>query len=151
MGISLRQLERAFRVFGSLSFDICFLACRQSNMATIRSHASHAWWKEAVVYQIYPASFLSTGSGTAPGWGDIKGITSKVDYLKHLGVDVVWLSPIYKSPQVDMGYDISDYEDIDPRYGSLEDVDELIKELKKRDMKLMMFVAVPSKLVYQVC
>ena len=105
---------------------------------TIKSHAKQAWWKESVVYQIYPASFLSSGSGTEPGWGDIRGITSKVDYLKHLGVDLVWVSPIYKSPQVDMGYDISDYEDIDPRYGSLADVDELIKELKKRGMKLMM-------------
>ncbi|KAK4560316.1 hypothetical protein LTR86_005510 [Recurvomyces mirabilis] len=109
---------------------------------TIKSKAKQAWWKESVVYQIYPASFLSTGSGNAPGWGDIKGITSKLDYLKHLGVDVVWSSPIFKSPQVDMGYDISDYKDIDPRYGSLDDVDELIRELKKRDMRLMVDLVV---------
>lgn len=70
------------------------------------------------------------------------GITSKLDYLKHLGVDVLWVSPIYKSPQADMGYDISDYKDIDPLYGKLEDVDELIAELKKRDMKLMMDLVV---------
>ncbi|KAK5121023.1 hypothetical protein LTR85_005807 [Meristemomyces frigidus] len=111
-------------------------------MATAKSHAKHAWWKESVVYQIYPASFQSTGSGSEPGWGDIRGITSKLDYLKHLGVDVVWTSPIYKSPQVDMGYDIADYKDIDPRFGTLDDVDELIRELKKRDMKLMMDLVV---------
>lgn len=111
-------------------------------MTTIKSNAKQAWWKESVVYQIYPASFLSTGSGNAPGWGDIRGITSKLDYLKHLGVDVVWTSPIFKSPQVDMGYDISDYKDIDPRYGTLDDVDELILELKKRDMRLMMDLVV---------
>ncbi|KAG9549110.1 alpha-glucosidase-like protein maltase, partial [Aureobasidium melanogenum] len=102
----------------------------------------HRWWKEAVVYQVYPASFLDSGAGNKPGWGDIPGITSKVDYLKHLGVDVLWLSPIYKSPQADMGYDIADYKDIDPVYGSLEDVDNLISELKKRDMKLMMDLVV---------
>lgn len=108
-----------------------------TTMAATNSYSSHKWWKEAVVYQIYPASFNSTGSGSDPGWGDIRGVTSKLDYLKHLGVDVVWLSPICKSPQVDMGYDISDYKDIDPKYGSLEDVDELIKGLHERGMKFM--------------
>ncbi|KAF2221392.1 glycoside hydrolase superfamily [Elsinoe ampelina] len=111
-------------------------------MAEVASIEKQRWWKEAVVYQIYPASFLSKGSGSKPGWGDLKGITSKLDYLKHLGVDVLWLSPIYKSPQADMGYDIADYKDIDPLYGSLADVDELISELKKRDMKLMMDLVV---------
>ncbi|TKX27558.1 alpha-glucosidase-1 [Elsinoe australis] len=111
-------------------------------MAEVASVDKHRWWKEAVVYQIYPASFLSKGTGSKPGWGDLKGITSKLDYLKHLGVDVLWLSPIYKSPQADMGYDIADYKDIDPLYGSLADVDELIAELKKRDMKLMMDLVV---------
>ncbi|KAK3652581.1 hypothetical protein LTR56_001945 [Elasticomyces elasticus] len=114
-------------------------------MTTVTSNAKQAWWstyQEAVVYQIYPASFFSTGSGSEPGWGDIRGITSKLDYLKHLGVDIVWLSPIFKSPQVDMGYDISDYKDIDPRYGSLEDVDQLIKGLKDRGMKFMVDLVV---------
>ncbi|TKA28678.1 hypothetical protein B0A50_03005 [Salinomyces thailandicus] len=104
--------------------------------------AEPAWWKESTIYQVYPSSFKSTGSGSEPGWGDVKGITSKLDYLKHLGVDIVWTSPIYKSPQVDMGYDIADYYDIDPKYGTLADVDELIAELKKRDMKLMMDLVV---------
>jgi oligo-1,6-glucosidase len=98
-----------------------------------------AWWKESVIYQIYPASFLDSNGD---GWGDVPGVITKLDYLRELGVDIIWLSPIYKSPFVDMGYDISDYEDIDPSYGTLEDVDLLISELKKRDMKLMMDLVV---------
>lgn len=92
-----------------------------------------------MVYQIYPASFLDTNGD---GWGDIPGITKKLDYLRDLGVDVIWLSPIYKSPKIDMGYDISDYEDIDPMYGTLADVDHLIQEMKSRRMKLMMDLVV---------
>ncbi|KAF2722715.1 glycoside hydrolase family 13 protein [Polychaeton citri CBS 116435] len=111
-------------------------------MALAKNYDKHAWWKEAVVYQIYPSTFLSTGKGSRPGWGDLAGITSKLDYLKHLGVDVVWASPINKSPQVDMGYDISDYLDIDPLYGTLSDLDDLIAGLKKRGMKLMMDLVV---------
>ena len=105
------------------------------------SFSEPAWWKESVIYQIYPASFYSSSSGE-PGWGDIRGITSKLDYLRDLGVDIIWISPIYKSPQVDMGYDISDYEDIDPKYGTLADVDDLIAGLKARGMKLMMDLVV---------
>lgn len=100
-----------------------------------------AWWKESTIYQIYPASFKASPSNKS-GWGDIKGITSELDYLRDLGVDILWLSPIYKSPQIDMGYDISDYKDIDPTYGSLADVDELIASLKSRNMKLMMDLVV---------
>ncbi|EHY55699.1 hypothetical protein HRR83_007914 [Exophiala dermatitidis] len=102
-------------------------------------YAQPKWWKESVVYQVYPSSFQDSNGD---GWGDVKGITSRLDYLKSLGVDVIWTSPIYKSPQADMGYDISDYKAIDPMYGTLEDVDELIAELKKRDMKLMMDLVV---------
>ncbi|KAG2126091.1 glycoside hydrolase family 13 protein [Suillus cothurnatus] len=87
----------------------------------------HPWWKSATVYQIYPASFLdANGDGT----GDLAGIITKLDYLKDLGVDVIWLSPIYRSPLADMGYDISDYEDIDSRYGTLEDWDRLLEGCK---------------------
>ncbi|KAL8838054.1 MAG: hypothetical protein Q9170_002290 [Blastenia crenularia] len=100
---------------------------------------SEAWWKEAVVYQVYPSSFKDTNND---GWGDIKGITAKLDYLKDLGVDVVWVSPMYKSPQADMGYDISDYKSIDPIYGTNGDVDHLQSELKRRGMKLMMDLVV---------
>jgi oligo-1,6-glucosidase len=100
---------------------------------------AHRWWKESIVYQIYPSSFQDSNGD---GWGDVKGITSRLDYLKQLGIDIVWTSPIYKSPQTDMGYDIADYKDVDPMYGSLADVDELIAELKKRGMKLMMDLVV---------
>lgn len=101
------------------------------------SYSTPKWWKEAIVYQIYPSSFQSHPGNTS-GWGSVKGITSRLDYLKSLGINVLWVSPIYKSPQVDMGYDIADYQSIDPRYGTLEDVDELIRELKKRDIRLIM-------------
>ncbi|OAP60793.1 hypothetical protein AYL99_05795 [Fonsecaea erecta] len=106
---------------------------------TPSTYATPKWWKEAVIYQIYPSSFQDTNGD---GWGDVKGITSRLDYLKALGIDIVWTSPIYKSPQADMGYDIADYKAIDPIYGSLDDVDTLIAELKKRDMKLMMDLVV---------
>ncbi|KAI4290552.1 MAG: hypothetical protein L6R35_000165 [Caloplaca aegaea] len=100
---------------------------------------SEAWWKEAIVYQVYPSSFKDTNKD---GWGDIKGITSKLDYLQNLGIDVVWVSPMYKSPQADMGYDISDYKAIDPIYGTNDDLAHLQSELKKRGMKLMMDLVV---------
>ena len=97
------------------------------------------WWKSAVVYQIYPRSFAdSDGDGV----GDIPGITSKLDYLQRLGVDVLWLSPVYTSPMDDNGYDISDYEDVDPLFGTLADVDRLIAGLHERGMKLVMDLVV---------
>ncbi|KAH7326523.1 family 13 glycoside hydrolase [Stachybotrys elegans] len=99
----------------------------------------HTWWKESSVYQIYPASFQdSTGSGL----GDLKGIIARVDYLHKLGVDILWLSPIFKSPQVDMGYDISDYRSIHPPYGHISDVDILRDELHARGMKLVLDLVV---------
>jgi len=96
---------------------------------------SEAWWKKSVVYQIYPKSFHDT---TGNGRGDIQGIITKLDYLKELGVDVIWLTPIYKSPQNDNGYDISDYYSIDPDYGTMEDFQQLLDETHQRDMKLIM-------------
>ncbi|PWN88421.1 alpha amylase [Acaromyces ingoldii] len=98
-----------------------------------------AWWKEAVIFQIWPASFCDSNGD---GIGDLGGVLSKVDYLKEVGADVIWLSPIYESPDKDMGYDVADYKKIADRYGSLEDVDKLISELKKRGMKLMMDLVV---------
>lgn len=97
------------------------------------------WWRSAVVYQIYPRSFQDSNGD---GFGDIPGVTSRLDYLADLGVDVLWLSPIYRSPQVDNGYDISDYQDIDPIFGTLADLDELIAQLHARGMKLVMDVVV---------
>ncbi|EGN92954.1 glycoside hydrolase family 13 protein [Serpula lacrymans var. lacrymans S7.3] len=93
-----------------------------------------AWWKSAIVYQIYPISFFDSNGD---GIGDLNGIHEKLDYLKDLGVDVLWLSPIYSSPLADMGYDISDYRNIDPRYGTLEDYDRLLKGVHQRGMKLI--------------
>ena len=93
------------------------------------------WWKDAVVYQIYPKSFQdSDGDGV----GDIRGIISRLDYLQELGIDAVWISPMYCSPQNDNGYDISDYQDIDPMFGTLTDMDELIMEAKKRGIRIIM-------------
>lgn len=92
------------------------------------------WWKKAVVYQIYPRSFKdSTGSGV----GDIRGIIEKLDYLRELGIDAIWLSPVCKSPQDDNGYDISDYQDIDPMFGTLSDMEELISEAKARNIGII--------------
>ena len=89
---------------------------------------SDPWWKHALIYEIYPRSFQdSNGDGV----GDLNGITQRLDYLKELGVDAIWLSPIYPSPQVDFGYDISDYEAIDPQYGTMADFDRLVAEAKK--------------------
>ena len=98
-----------------------------------------SWWKTSTVYQVYPKSFNdTTGSGT----GDIRGLTEKLDYLQHLGIDIVWLQPVYVSPQHDNGYDVADYYRINPDYGTMEDFDELLKGLKARDMKLMIDIVV---------
>ncbi len=97
------------------------------------------WWANAVVYQIYPRSFRDSNGD---GFGDLRGIESRLDYLADLGVDVVWLSPVYRSPQDDNGYDISDYQDIDPMFGTLEDMDRLIAAVHQRGMKLVMDLVV---------
>ncbi|ANY74990.1 glucohydrolase [Paenibacillus ihbetae] len=94
-----------------------------------------AWWKEAVVYEIYPVSFKDSNGD---GKGDLRGIISKLDYLKDLGVNVIWICPIYESPGMDNGYDISNYYAINPSFGTMEDFDELLKEAHARDLKIMM-------------
>lgn len=94
-----------------------------------------AWWKHAVVYQIYPKSFQDSNGD---GIGDLKGIISRLDYLADLGINAIWLSPVCQSPQDDNGYDISDYQAIDPMFGSLDDMEELIAEAKKRDIGILM-------------
>ena len=93
------------------------------------------WWQDKVAYQIYPKSFLDTNGD---GIGDLRGIISKLDYLKKLGIDIIWLSPIYKSPFVDQGYDIADYYAIAEEFGTMEEFDELLAEAKKRDMHIIM-------------
>ncbi|MFC0471148.1 alpha,alpha-phosphotrehalase [Halalkalibacter kiskunsagensis] len=97
------------------------------------------WWRKSVVYQIYPKSFNDT---TGNGVGDLQGIVEKLDYLKDLGVDVLWLTPVYASPQMDNGYDISDYYSIHDEYGTMEDFDRLLKETHSRGMKLIMDLVV---------
>lgn len=98
-----------------------------------------AWWKEAVVYQIYPRSFMDSDGD---GIGDLKGITAKLDYLKELGVDVVWLSPVYQSPNDDNGYDISDYQAIMGEFGTMEDFDEMLAGMHRRGIRLVMDLVV---------
>ena len=94
----------------------------------------YTWWKDATVYQIWPASFKDSNGD---GIGDIPGIITELDYLKDLGVDIIWLSPMYKSPMEDMGYDISDYEDINPDFGTLQDMQNLIDGCHERGMKII--------------
>lgn len=98
-----------------------------------------AWWKEAVVYQIYPRSFCDSNGD---GIGDLNGITSKLDYLKELGIDVIWLSPVYKSPNDDNGYDISDYEDIMTEFGTMDDFDKMLAAAHERGIKIVMDLVV---------
>ena len=98
-----------------------------------------AWWKESVVYQIYPRSFCDSNGD---GIGDLNGITSKLDYLKELGIDVIWLSPVYKSPNDDNGYDISDYESIMDEFGTMEDFDKMLAAAHKRGIKIVMDLVV---------
>jgi len=98
-----------------------------------------AWWQHAVFYEIYPRSFADSNND---GIGDLSGITSKLDYLKDLGVDAIWIAPCFPSPQVDFGYDVSDYQNIDPMYGTLADFDLLVSEAKKRDIRIVLDLVV---------
>ncbi|HHX8647754.1 alpha,alpha-phosphotrehalase [Vibrio antiquarius] len=98
-----------------------------------------SWWKTATIYQIYPKSFCDSGS---KGTGDIKGIISKLDYLKHLGVDAIWLTPVYQSPMIDNGYDISDYYSINPEFGTMEDFDTLLAEAHQLGIRIIMDIVV---------
>src|SRR5699024_1844544 len=97
------------------------------------------WWQDKIVYQIYPKSFQDTNGD---GIGDLRGILDRLDYLKELGVDLIWLSPVYQSPFVDQGYDISDYYRIAEEFGTMEDFDLLVEEAKKRGMGIVMDLVV---------
>lgn len=111
----------------------------QTNKPADKESLRRKWWKEAVVYQIYPRSFKdSNGDGV----GDLRGIIEKLDYIKSLGIDVVWLNPIYSSPNDDNGYDISDYRGIIKEFGTMADFDELLKGLHQRKIKLVMDLVV---------
>ena len=144
---------RKLIVLATLGGLLCLGACRKEGRNAVSETAqlpvgtgesisqgnARKWWKEAVVYQIYPRSFKdSNGDGV----GDLKGITSKLDYLKSLGIDVIWLNPIFSSPNDDNGYDISDYQDIMKEFGTMQDFDELLKGMHDRDLKLVLDLVV---------
>ena len=97
------------------------------------------WWKEAVAYQVYPRSFKDSNND---GIGDLPGVIEKLDYLKDLGIDVIWLSPMYQSPNDDNGYDISDYQEIMDEFGTMEDFDRLLEGVHERGMKLILDLVV---------
>ncbi|RKS99120.1 alpha-glucosidase [Flavobacterium sp. 123] len=126
-------------LFAALLLLPCISLNAQNKKISIMKNVDPKWWKEATVYQIYPRSFKdSDGDGV----GDLKGIISKLDYVKSLGIDAVWLNPIYTSPNDDNGYDISDYREIMKDFGTMEDFDLLLKEMHKRDIKLIMDLVV---------
>jgi alpha-glucosidase len=95
----------------------------------------HEWWQHAVFYEIYPRSFADSNND---GVGDLNGITSKIDYLRDLGVDAIWITPCYPSPQVDFGYDVADYKNIDPMYGTLADFDRMVAAGKKKNLRVIL-------------
>src|SRR5688572_13996811 len=96
---------------------------------------THLWWQTGIIYQVYPRSFQDSNHD---GIGDLKGVLKRLDHLQWLGVTAIWLSPIYPSPMADFGYDISDYTGIHPLFGTIEDFDELLEEVHRRDMKLIL-------------
>ncbi len=98
-----------------------------------RAHAPGAWWKHALIYQVYPRSFQDSNGD---GLGDLNGIASRLDYVQQMGYDAVWLTPMFPSPQVDFGYDVSDFEAVDPQYGTMADFDKLLAEAKRRNIRL---------------
>ncbi|MGI8734285.1 MAG: glycoside hydrolase family 13 protein [Pyrinomonadaceae bacterium] len=140
-------------VLATVGVLLCSTACRKDNRNTVNEPTQPAtlsgkanadgnarkWWKEAVVYQIYPRSFKDSNGD---GIGDLPGITSKLDYLKSLGIDVIWLNPIFSSPNDDNGYDISDYQGIMKEFGTMQDFDELLKGMHERNLKLVMDLVV---------
>ena len=92
------------------------------------------WWKNATIYQIYPRSYLDTSNN---GVGDLKGITKKINYISSLGIDAIWLSPFFMSPMKDMGYDVSNYVQVDPLFGDMDDFDELLEEAQKKNIRVI--------------
>lgn len=138
------MFNRARFIFSILTMSVCLVVhpatAQQATPPVAKTqHAAHTsqepWWKHAVIYEIYPRSFQdSNGDGV----GDINGITSRLDYLHDLGIDAIWISPMYPSPLVDFGYDVADYTAIDPLYGTMADFDRLVSEGKKRNIRVIM-------------
>src|ERR1700719_78695 len=115
----MRKTWARYFVLASLLLSLAGASWAQKSVV----EKTDPWWKHALIYEIYPRSFQDSNGD---GIGDLNGITQRLDYLKGLGVDAIWLSPIYPSPQVDFGYDISNYESVDPQYGTLADFDKLV-------------------------
>lgn len=134
--MSRRVLFRTCVVLAGLAAGAATLP---SGFAQTRVHLkttdAHTWWRHAVIYEVYPRSFQDSNGD---GIGDLNGITQRLPYLKWLGVDAIWLTPIYPSPQVDFGYDVSDYKNIDPQYGTLADFDRLVCEAKAQNIRVIM-------------
>jgi len=129
-GLALIAGVGMLAVYGELTPEIAAQKSTAASNANLEN-----WWKNAVIYEIYPRSFQDTNGD---GIGDLNGITAHLDYLEKLGVDAIWLSPCYPSPQVDFGYDISDYEAIDPQYGTMADFDRLVAEARKHHIRILM-------------
>jgi alpha-glucosidase len=133
-------MTMTFKIFRTLALAVCLAATGLTAQTTVVASGAapaidNTWWKHAVIYEIYPRSFQDSNGD---GIGDLNGITERLDYLQALGVDAIWISPMYPSPQVDFGYDISDYENIDPQYGTLKDFDRLVEEAKKRNIRVIL-------------
>ena len=122
-----------------ITFFICSFSFRSDAATNSKDAEGHEWWQHAVFYELYPRSFADSNDD---GIGDLKGITSKLDYLQDLGVDAIWLTPCFPSPQVDFGYDVSDYRDIDPMYGTLADFDRMAAAGKSRDIRIILDLVV---------
>src|SRR5207248_7217812 len=135
---SLRRLGRTLLYLGSFLAAGWASAGSDAPRSDARAHTAanpDPWWQHAVIYEIYPRSFQDSNGD---GIGDLNGITQRLDYLQALGVDAIWISPMYPSPQVDFGYDISDYENVDPQYGTLKDFDRLMEEANKRNIRVIL-------------
>ena len=128
MHLNLKQIVLLFAGIGLL------LSVAQAQKRAVDAEG-HEWWKHAVFYEVYPRSFADSNND---GIGDLKGIDLHLDYLKDLGVDAIWITPCYPSPQVDFGYDVSDYENIDPMYGTLKDFKHLARDARKQDIRIIM-------------
>jgi alpha-glucosidase len=124
---------KSLSIFGSILLTLSIAVVAQSSKTV--DAAGQQWWQHAVFYEIYPRSFADSNND---GIGDLNGITAKLDYLKDLGIDAIWISPCFPSPQVDFGYDVSDYDNIDPMYGTLADFDKLASEAKKRGIHIIL-------------
>jgi alpha-glucosidase len=129
------MMFRRLALSAVLAVSVCLSFSFASAQAAPRDAEGHEWWQHAVFYEIYPRSYADSNND---GIGDLKGITSKLDYLKQLGVDAIWLTPCFPSPQVDFGYDVSDYQDIDPMYGTLADFDRMASESKTRNIRIIL-------------